>query len=62
MGKFFRGLRNKIQASLKKKGGERGKHIGRMMVTHSERANRIARLAKKRKGFRAVVNFLKIKF
>lgn len=69
MGKLLKTLRNKIRESLKKEGGGRegidatnvtDKFNDRLTETHSGRFNKVVGGGKK--GFRAVVNFLKIKF
>lgn len=57
LSKFLRGLRNKIQESLKKEGGGRD----RLTETHSGRFNK--NIGNRRKGFGFVINKLfKIKF
>lgn len=62
MSKFFRGLRNKIRESLKNSDLENIKYKPKswLVETHSGRFNKVVGGGKK--GFRAVVNFLKIKF
>lgn len=58
MSRFLRSLRNKIHESFKKEGSGRDRFNDRLTETHSDRFNKVTR----RKGFRAVANFFKIKF
>lgn len=64
LSKFFRSLRNKIRESLKKEGMDAtnvtDKFNDRLTETHSDTFKKVTEGGKK--GFRAVVGFLKIKF